>query len=53
MGKHVAVSVFFAIIAAMTTGGMWRAFHLDGTDAVLAITFAVVLSVTLAVQRLR
>lgn len=53
MGKIVAVAVFFGMIAAMTVGGLWSAFRLEGTNAVLAITFAAVFAVTLGVQVLR
>ena len=53
MGKVVAVSVFFAMIGAMTIGGLWSAFRLGGTDAVLAASFGVVLVVTFVVQLVR
>ena len=50
MGKRVAISVFFAMIGAMTIGGIWSGLRLGGTDAVLAITFVVVLAVTFIAQ---
>ena len=50
MGKRVAISVFFAMIGAMTVGGIWSGLRLGGTDAVLAITFVVVLVVTFVAQ---
>ncbi len=53
MGKHVVIAIFFGMIGAMTIGGTWSGFGLHGTDAVLAITFAVVCLVTFVVQRVR
>lgn len=56
MGKPIAISVFFAIIGAQTTGGMWsgfggsKAYGSSSTDLVLATTFVSVFVVSLIVQ---
>lgn len=52
-GGRVVVAVFFAMIASMTTGGIWAGFARKGVDEVLAITFVVTFLVTLAAQYLR
>jgi hypothetical protein len=53
MWKYVVVSVFLGMVGAMTIGGIWSAFRMPGTDAVLAISFAAVFVVTLVVNRYR
>ena len=52
MGKRVAVAIFFGLIGAMTVGGTWSGFGLEGKDAVLAISFVSIVAVTFTVQRL-
>jgi hypothetical protein len=52
-GGRVVVAVFLAMIASMTTGGIWAGFARKGVDGVLAITFAVTFTVALVVQYVR
>ncbi len=52
-GGRVVVAVFLAMLASMTTGGIWAGFARKGVDEVLAITFVVTFTMSLAVQYLR